>query len=334
MMGYDLERFVGVIDEELKCPICCGVLEDPMQGMDCEHAFCRKCIQQWMRNSETCPVDRQSLKPNQLQPIPRIVRNLLNHLQIKCDFAGRGCTEVIMLEELINHRQICPYNPEYPVPCTRNCGALVPKNQLDKHDCVRELRSIIINQQKELNDLKSTVGQLIGLAEEQRQISNKNNSSLAALADRYEHLKMSMHNLEGPIKQILSLATRSENDYAGPSGIKEKLAEETTTEVYISNVDRCVTATNLSDYLARNEVNVISCKEALCKGWKNDFRVTVFKSDSRKILQANLWPRGIVCFVCGEYYGTRTEGCLDPEDTNVEPALKASVPCLPPWMLT
>ena len=30
-MGYDINRFQGDVDEELLCPICSGVLEDPLQ---------------------------------------------------------------------------------------------------------------------------------------------------------------------------------------------------------------------------------------------------------------------------------------------------------------
>lgn len=30
-MGFDLERFQGDVDEELVCPICSAVLEDPVQ---------------------------------------------------------------------------------------------------------------------------------------------------------------------------------------------------------------------------------------------------------------------------------------------------------------
>lgn len=30
-MGYDLNRFEGYVDEELVCPICSGVLEEPLQ---------------------------------------------------------------------------------------------------------------------------------------------------------------------------------------------------------------------------------------------------------------------------------------------------------------
>lgn len=34
-MGYDLARFVGTVDEELICPICSGVLENPFQVCFC-----------------------------------------------------------------------------------------------------------------------------------------------------------------------------------------------------------------------------------------------------------------------------------------------------------
>lgn len=30
-MGFDVQRFQGEVDEELVCPICSGVLEDPVQ---------------------------------------------------------------------------------------------------------------------------------------------------------------------------------------------------------------------------------------------------------------------------------------------------------------
>jgi len=30
-MGYEINRFQGDVDEELLCPICSGVLEEPLQ---------------------------------------------------------------------------------------------------------------------------------------------------------------------------------------------------------------------------------------------------------------------------------------------------------------
>lgn len=34
-MGYDVTRFQGEVDEDLLCPICSGVLEEPVQAGPC-----------------------------------------------------------------------------------------------------------------------------------------------------------------------------------------------------------------------------------------------------------------------------------------------------------
>lgn len=39
-MGYELTRFQGDVDEELVCPICSGVLEEPVQVI----VDCRLCM--------------------------------------------------------------------------------------------------------------------------------------------------------------------------------------------------------------------------------------------------------------------------------------------------
>ena len=38
-MGYDINRFQGDVDEELICPICSGVLEEPLQVIE----LCHQC---------------------------------------------------------------------------------------------------------------------------------------------------------------------------------------------------------------------------------------------------------------------------------------------------
>lgn len=34
-MGYEVTRFQGEVDEDLLCPICGGVLEEPVQASPC-----------------------------------------------------------------------------------------------------------------------------------------------------------------------------------------------------------------------------------------------------------------------------------------------------------
>lgn len=69
-MGYDIERFVGYVNEGLLCSICRDVLEDPLQA-PCEHAFCTACIHGWLVHHSNCPEDRQAIDVSVLRPLYR-----------------------------------------------------------------------------------------------------------------------------------------------------------------------------------------------------------------------------------------------------------------------
>ena len=155
-MGYDLNRFDGPVDEELICPICSFILEDPVQvgsgvsfkvcscvkdwvlmvfevcfkAPDCEHAFCEDCINQWLKRQHTCPVDRTPIQPRDLKPVPRILKNLLSKLQLKCDHAAYGCTTIVKLEHLHTRVQECEFNPKKTSVCTAGCNMVLSKDEL------------------------------------------------------------------------------------------------------------------------------------------------------------------------------------------------------------
>ena len=76
------------------------------QAPQCEHAFCSACIHEWLTRQPTCPVDRNPITPNQLKPVPRILRNLLSRLMISCDNASHGCPAVVKLDMLQAHIQV------------------------------------------------------------------------------------------------------------------------------------------------------------------------------------------------------------------------------------
>ncbi|MBN3273595.1 RNF41 ligase, partial [Polyodon spathula] len=69
-MGYDIERFVGYVNDGLLCCICRDVLENPLQA-PCEHAYCTSCIQGWLVHHHNCPEDRQALDLSMLRPLFR-----------------------------------------------------------------------------------------------------------------------------------------------------------------------------------------------------------------------------------------------------------------------
>jgi E3 ubiquitin-protein ligase NRDP1 len=195
-MGFDINRFQGDVDEELVCPICSGVLEDPLQAPVCEHAFCKSCITEWITRQPTCPVDRQSVTSTQLRPVPRILRNLLSRLCIHCDNAQYGCTRVLKLDSLSSHLEECEHNPKRPLPCELGCGLVIPKDELKDHNCVKELRALIQTQQQKLNDFQQEINEQRFLINEQKRemqllkefmrAMRISNPSMRAIADAME----------------------------------------------------------------------------------------------------------------------------------------------------
>lgn len=153
-MGYDVTRFQGDVDKDLICPLCHGVLEEPVQTSHCEHAFCNACIAQWFSQQQTCPVDCSAVTAAQLRPVPRIMRNMLSKLQIACDYAGAGCSAVVRLDGLRSHLSDCQHSPQRPVPCERGCGLEMPRDQLPGHSCARHLRTVVEQQQVRLGELE------------------------------------------------------------------------------------------------------------------------------------------------------------------------------------
>ena len=77
-MGLDTNRFEfpNAIGDELICPICNDVLEEPRFASKCEHYFCRECIESWLTGNFTCPIDRQHLEKSDLQPPQRLMKSL------------------------------------------------------------------------------------------------------------------------------------------------------------------------------------------------------------------------------------------------------------------
>ncbi|XP_013785483.1 E3 ubiquitin-protein ligase NRDP1-like [Limulus polyphemus] len=164
-MGYDLRRFHGEVDEELICPICSGVLEEPLQAPQCEHAFCRICIHEWLTRQQTCPVDRTPITPLQLKSVPRILRNLLSRLLISCDNSTFGCAAVVKLDRLSSHLEGCEHNPRRPVQCEQGCGLVVPMDELKDHNCIKELRALVESQQQKMKQFQQE------LSEQKREIN-------------------------------------------------------------------------------------------------------------------------------------------------------------------
>ena len=131
--GYEDSRFEKAVDEHFHCSICYNVLKEPVMCRNNEHIFCRDCISEHLNvNSHRCPECNEELTVETLSPAPRLVKNYLSQLKIKCDYSDRGCPEHIRLVELASHAANCYFAP---VKCSNEeCGMLINKRELVHHE--------------------------------------------------------------------------------------------------------------------------------------------------------------------------------------------------------
>ena len=128
--GYREDRFQTSIAGNFICPICQKVLKDPVQCRN-EHYFCKACITQHLKNSQTCPVCMEKVTEETLSKPPRILTNILNALMINCDHSERGCTELIELVRLEDHTRSCNYKP---VTCpNEKCAKIMNLADFEEH---------------------------------------------------------------------------------------------------------------------------------------------------------------------------------------------------------
>lgn len=97
---------------ELKCPICCDLLQQPVMQCPKQHLFCGACVDRLLSNptlERRCPTCREAL-PRKLQAAPRLVDSLLERVPHACIY--RGCPETSIPKlEFEAHKSACPHAP-------------------------------------------------------------------------------------------------------------------------------------------------------------------------------------------------------------------------------
>ncbi|KAG4071349.1 hypothetical protein HA402_004053 [Bradysia odoriphaga] len=99
------------IAENFKCSVCLDIFEAPLE-LPCGHIYCYECIRTYFSSSSTseCPECRGRVRARDVKPPNRKLLCLLHNLNIKCEFAGFGCSAVMKVESLIAHTRECRYN--------------------------------------------------------------------------------------------------------------------------------------------------------------------------------------------------------------------------------
>lgn len=169
-----LEDYDPVPDEELICIICRSVLREPVE-CHCRHVFCLRCITEWVRKNNNCPVCHK--RAVSFQPALPLIRNMINRLKVKCRNAG--CNARVPAESFAAHLTTCEYHevscpheacehrclrhlleshvkecPLHEVVCENGCGMVLTRDRLGTHSCVCELKRKLDEATSECDDWK------------------------------------------------------------------------------------------------------------------------------------------------------------------------------------
>ena len=141
IQGFDEDRFVSKVNQNFLCLICLSVLRDPVLCPENHHCFCRACITRHLENSERCPTCADNLTVGTLAEPQRVLKDVLNELDVHCIHKNRGCENVVQLQHLERHETSCGLMPK--VCSNEGCHVTVNKRDLIHHESeVCEFRKV------------------------------------------------------------------------------------------------------------------------------------------------------------------------------------------------
>ena len=113
--------------KEFECPVCLGLMRDPVLNNCCGQHFCADCIAKVTNAQGPCPLCNQ--KKFEIFPNKHFERNLKN-LQASCSQQPDGCPWEGTVGEFAGHYRQCDY---VHVACSNECGVSVKRKLLDYH---------------------------------------------------------------------------------------------------------------------------------------------------------------------------------------------------------
>lgn len=94
-------EFLENLKDIVICSICTGVLINPVQCNKCENSYCKKCIEEWSKVQNYCPM---KCKEQTFKEASRITKNILSKIHFICPL---GCFKKMDYQELLNHAEMC-----------------------------------------------------------------------------------------------------------------------------------------------------------------------------------------------------------------------------------
>ena len=177
-----------------------------------QHCFCRSCITQDLRNAQRCPTCNEELTVETLAEPQRMVKEVINELNIHCVYNNRGCQEIVQLQHLDRHEDSCGFTP---VVCTNEgCGATVNKRDLIHHESEQceyrnlkchsceEMKITLANMEEKIANIENKMETNIAATEEKLgTVNNEVKELKTTLVERFDQVKDVLVEMQVSIKE-------------------------------------------------------------------------------------------------------------------------------------
>ena len=93
------DDYYQIFKDSIECPLCLGILINPVMCMNCQNVYCKKCVDSWSKKDDKCP--NRCNNPNYQRSLSK--NEILSKLKFQCN----GCKKEIQYENVENHKKIC-----------------------------------------------------------------------------------------------------------------------------------------------------------------------------------------------------------------------------------
>ena len=251
--GYEESRFETKVDENLRCVICTEVLKDPVQCRKNEHHFCKNCIIEHLKYSQTCPTCQDPLTVDTLVKPQRFLVNTLSSLKISCDNAERGCRKVVELGLLNAHVVNCDFSP---VPCSNDqCDEIINRRDKEIHENkICEYRQVKCDYCAQMLLYKNFMQHTCPPRKEIREVK----AELRKISTKQDEMLKMMQNM-------MSGLTKPQQDQAQPTDASRPSAsQEMQAEIVVAGGRKCksVEVFNMTTKTWRTVSEMNECRSA------------------------------------------------------------------------
>ena len=89
------DEIYNIFKDTITCPLCLGVLINPVICMKCQNVFCKKCTDDWSKKDDKCP--NRCVGPNYQKDLGK--SDILSKLKFKC----HKCNNIVYYNNMQKH---------------------------------------------------------------------------------------------------------------------------------------------------------------------------------------------------------------------------------------